>query len=1321
MFGENGGAAVNSTQGVGVKPAQYSDSIAVRQLVLKSKIEAPVLIWDTETRSAADLKEVGAHKYAVNPTTDVICVGFCVDDGPIQIWTPGDPVPVEFVEAANSSDWRVVAFNSGFDRAILEHVLAPRYGWPQIPVERFACLQASSSALALPDALGGVASALGLDEEKDAEGKKLMRLMSRPRQPQTNEDPSKTYWHEAPDQLERLYAYCKQDVLTTRAIWKRIGLLPEAEQAVWQLDQTINDRGIRIDRTLATHAAKIAAAATAEIDAEITSLTNGEVTSARRVTKLLAWLNAQGVPIDRARVEDVDAVLNRTDLSPAARRVLELRRDGAHLAGAKFSTMLAQAGDGDRVRGCFKYHGAATGRWTAHGVQPQNLKKPDKGSDLAAAIDLVATGDFAAVKEKYENPLAIVGSVARAAIVASPGHRLIAADFSGIEPRVLAWLAGESSKLKSWSDFDAGGDDPYRALGRRLGFPEDIARDRGKVADLAFGFGGGLGAFRRLGDETTSDAEVDALKRAYRAAHPKIAAKSTGLWYELERAVVRALAQPNKVARANDKLALCYDGSFLRMKLPSGRCIAFPFPTTRAGEDRFGRAETVVIFMDNKGGRWAPVTKPGGGEGAWFGNWIENAVQAVARDLLAAAMLRLEAAGYPIVLTVHDEIVAEVPIGFGSEEEFVRILTQVPEWAQGLPVSAKVRSGPRFCEITTGDANTDDRAAPLSAELIGSPPAAGADEKTESAATAESARGMPRDEDTPPFASRSSTADEDYAHGERDTGSYEACYYFHDEAGGNYHRKYRTRKSPKTGRAQFPQQHWDGHRWVGGGPPSKFYYLYRLATLKAAPPDAHVWVTEGEKDADTLAGLGMLAVTNPNGGGRFSRDFTTEQLERWFRGRKVVWALEDNDAKGRAHVDDVGRALSAFGCEVRIVPFRELPEHGDVSDWIAAGGTKAELLKREWIKWTPPELQSVCAADVVMRAITWLWINHFAVNEIGILAGLPDEGKGQVFAFMASAVTNGGPWPCGEGVAPRGNVLILSAEDSNDTTVVPRLKAAGADLRRVHIIQMVAPRGKDGERMFNLATDLEMLRRKIEAVGDVKLVLIDPVSAYLGDGKAVDSFRTTAVRSVLTPLKSLAAELGIAVVGIMHFNKKTDVTDVLLRISDSLAFGAAARGVYAVVDDAENNRKIMVRAKNNLAERGPQPSLAYSFQAKEVGTDPESGKPIVAPFIVWEPEPVDITAIEAMSAAGEGGRSVGAKDRAKKFIEDWLTAGPVASKDLFDAAKAHGISEKTLRRAGEDLGVVIRQTKDGWTWSLDGPAWANESNSFVTNATESQP
>jgi AAA domain-containing protein len=239
-------------------------------------------------------------------------------------------------------------------------------------------------------------------------------------------------------------------------------------------------------------------------------------------------------------------------------------------------------------------------------------------------------------------------------------------------------------------------------------------------------------------------------------------------------------------------------------------------------------------------------------------------------------------------------------------------------------------------------------------------------------------------------------------------------------------------------------------------------------------------------------------------------------------------------------------------------------------------------------------------------------------------------------------------------------------------------------------------RDGNGSRMFNLANDLDLLRQKINEVGNVKLIQIDPISAYLGD--KIDSFRTTAVRSVLAPLVDLADKTNVSIVGMLHFNKKLDVNNALLRISDSLAFGATALHVYAVVDDAENKRKLFVTAKNNLAVSGNK-ALAYRFRQRDVARD-RNGEVITAPYIVWEGSHVEVTASQVMAA----NKSPGARDQAKKFLGDILANGPVSKIDIEEAADAHGISHRTLVRAKDELGVVVEKEKGvangKWVWRL---------------------
>jgi hypothetical protein len=356
---------------------------------------------------------------------------------------------------------------------------------------------------------------------------------------------------------------------------------------------------------------------------------------------------------------------------------------------------------------------------------------------------------------------------------------------------------------------------------------------------------------------------------------------------------------------------------------------------------------------------------------------------------------------------------------------------------------------------------------------------------------------------------------------------------------------------------------------------------------------------------------------------------------------------------------------------------------------------------------TPPAaaLELVDATDVKMSAVQWLWRGRFAVGKLSLLAGLPDQGKSQIACDITARVTtpkaDDKRWPCGEGAAPIGNVIILSAEDDPADTLVPRLLAAGADLARVKFVKMVKTES-GSRRMFDLAADLDQLRQAMVAVGDVRLIVFDPLNAYFGNGK-IDIFRGNDVRAVLGPLSDLAADLKVAILGLVHFNKKSDVTNVMLRVSDSLSFVAAARAVYAVIPDDENQRSLMVRGKNNLAPSTADKTLAYGFNVATVGKDPETDQEITAPHIFWFDKHVEVSASEAMQAAAEN-RSPGQLESAISFLNDLLAEGAVEHADVQERAEVYKISDATLRRASGKLKIEKSKQpriKDGpWYWRL---------------------
>jgi DNA polymerase bacteriophage-type len=631
---------------------------------------AHVLHRDYETRSRVRLGSVGAHQYAADPSTEVLCCAYAVDDNPVQLWTPGDPVPSEFIEAACNPTWIVVAHNDQFETAIEQHLLHPRYNWPLVPIEQHRCTMAMSLACGLPARLSTAADALELSNRKDKAGERLMHQTSKPRKAHKDENPANIYWFDDQERLERVYSYCKQDVETERAT-----------------------RGFCVDRAFAEAARKIARAAAPEIDQELADLTGGAVTGINQVAKLLAWLQAQGCTLQKLDKKAIERQLVNTELSVQVQRVLELRLGGAQAAAQKINALLTRAGNDDRVRGAFRYHGATTGRWAGEGFQPQNLKRPAV-NDLDAAIAAISTGDYEHVRKLYPRPLSIIGDCNRSMICAAPGHTLIGADFSSIESRVLAWIAGEEWKLDSYRRYDATcdpRDEPYCVTACKIfdkpagTFTKDSPeRNVGKTCDLTLGYMGGLNAWRNFEPDRFTDDEVKTFNKEWRAAHPKIKA----FWYQIDRAAWTAAHNRGRVVPCGRVAFKCV-GAFLQLKLPSSRKLAYPLPHIEIEDER----NQVVVFADNAAGQFKDCRH---GNGAYGGLWTENVVSGIARDLLTDAMLRIEAAGYPIVLHVHDEVVAEVPEGFGSADEFTRLMTRKPAWALDLPIAAKAWTGSRY-------------------------------------------------------------------------------------------------------------------------------------------------------------------------------------------------------------------------------------------------------------------------------------------------------------------------------------------------------------------------------------------------------------------------------------------------------------------------------------------------------------------------------------------------------------------------------------------------------------------------------------------------
>jgi DNA polymerase len=518
-----------------------------------------------------------------------------------------------------------------------------------------------------------------------------MMQMSRPRRHRKGEDPSHIYWIDSAEHRQRLHQYCARDVEIERALYRRLPPLSDVEQALWTLDAIVNKRGFFVDRALALSARELACQEQQAINAEISLLTEGQITTANQVGKILAFARDRGQELQSLSKRSVSNVLSNAP-EHDVRRLLELRRHGARASTRKLDTLLAGLDSDDRLRGALTFHGASTGRWSGNRFQPQNLKKPET-ADLTAAVNAIMSMDINRLRQ-LGAPLTIVGDISRGLICAPPGYVLIGGDFSSIESRVLSWVAGEQWKLHNYREFDRTSDpkfEPYcvtasRLLGRTITPADEKERTIGKVADLAGGYGGSVGAWRRFApNDPRPDEGIKADITAWRDAHPA----TRQFWFDLERAAKRAIFTRRIITIG--RLTFEPDNGMLYLVLPSKRRLAYP--EARLGPGRF-EGTTQISFKDNAAGGWTDTR-------AWYGSFVENVVQAISRDLLAAAMQRLETAGYPIVLHVHDEILCETREEFSSPDEFLQLMTQLPDWAEGLPVAAKTWAGPRYVKIQT--------------------------------------------------------------------------------------------------------------------------------------------------------------------------------------------------------------------------------------------------------------------------------------------------------------------------------------------------------------------------------------------------------------------------------------------------------------------------------------------------------------------------------------------------------------------------------------------------------------------------------------------
>lgn len=635
-----------------------------------------VIHLDFETYSEADIRKVGAWAYSKHPSTEVICMAYSVNGEQPKLWTP--PTRIEIADLEESgveheseifmpevfdSDHKLFAWNSFFEYCIWNHVL----NWPNAPLEVWHDTAAQAAALALPWSLQGCGAVLGLDDDKkkDQRGKYLIQKLSKPNRGKRNQDP---------DLLQEMYEYCIQDVLSEMEIAEQLKPLSKLETKVWQLDQKINQRGLPIDVEATQDAIAIYEEEWQKKYDKLKEITGLENPNSR--DQFLKWLHMNGVYAPNVQAATLRELLNKGTKREVIEAV-EIRLSIARTPIKKYQSMLDKSVDG-RIHGVLKYHGASTGRWASTGVNFQNLPRPSFDA-TDECITLFEQRDPEIINLIYDDCIDALASCIRGMVKPVLGRKFYVADYSAIEARVLAWLAGQEDIL----DVFRGHGKIYEHTASQIyGKPiDEINKDErfvGKTATLALGYQGGAAAFQNMANMfgVEIDPELaDRVKNKWRRSNNKI----VRYWVNVEKCAVSAVKQPNTTFKYRN-ISFRKIDKFLYCKLPSGRHLAYFRPHLSKG--KFGKEQ--VCYFGNKGGQAGYVR-----QASYGGKFTENITQAVARDIMAEAMLRVEEAGYEVVLSVHDELIAETHKDFGSIEKFEKLMCALPDWAEGMPVDAE--------------------------------------------------------------------------------------------------------------------------------------------------------------------------------------------------------------------------------------------------------------------------------------------------------------------------------------------------------------------------------------------------------------------------------------------------------------------------------------------------------------------------------------------------------------------------------------------------------------------------------------------------------
>lgn len=660
-------------------------------------------VIDYETRSRRNLEKTGAIEYAKDPSTSVFCVGYKINDGETKLWIPERCAMPRYLRECFMRG-TLIAQNASFERAITKYVL-PRYVDDTIlhdvlttlPPSRWRCTAAKAANSALPRSLEMSAKILELPHQKDMAGSKLIKKYSKSRKP-SKKNP-KEWWDDKND-LRRIYRYCMTDVDVEYELDKALPNLSPYEQKIWELDQKINDRGVRIDIPTVKIILGMINEEMRNITQAVRMLSGGTIQEATQRAKVLEWANARGANLKNLTAPVIQDKLAEKDLPAPIRKMLEYRLHASRTSTGKYLTMIGAVGEDFRARELLLYCGAIpTARWAGKRIQPQNFPKPTiKNFNSDEAIELIKTGGLPAIRERYgaSKVMDVLVSSVRGMLIPSEGCEFFCGDFSGVELRLLFWVAEHEEGLKTIRE----GGKLYEEMAAYIfNRPlseidkESIERFIGKETILGAGYGMGWAKFiKQLAKKNVVMDGKTAKKAiyAYREKHWPIPT----LWANIERACVEAIRNPGTAYSLN-KVTIYVKGKWLNIKLPSGRKLKYFKPRLSAKTLSGGR----IVPQIN---HWGMVKLASGGAVwmetvIWGGVLVNNIIQGISRDLMANAMVKIEDAQYQFLISVHDEGLSEKKKGLGNINQYLNLMSgHLPLWAGDCPIQAEGWTGHRY-------------------------------------------------------------------------------------------------------------------------------------------------------------------------------------------------------------------------------------------------------------------------------------------------------------------------------------------------------------------------------------------------------------------------------------------------------------------------------------------------------------------------------------------------------------------------------------------------------------------------------------------------